>query len=105
MKAGVQEFLARGLLFRAALYRLKQEFPKARADLEEVFEIADRSGMKLYLTDYHLEFCRLCIAESKPDAARKHLEQAKVLVDETGYHRRDGEVEELGDCLNWDSGD
>jgi hypothetical protein len=52
--------------------------------------------MKLFLADYHLEAARLCGAEGNDKDALKHLERAKALIGETGYHRRDSEVEELG---------
>ncbi len=55
---------------------------------------ADRAGMRLYLVDFHLESCRLLIAENRPDPAREHLETAGGLIRETGYHRRDRDVEE-----------
>lgn len=42
-RAGALEFLARGLLARGT-----------DRDLEEVFRIATRSGMRLHLADYHL---------------------------------------------------
>jgi tetratricopeptide (TPR) repeat protein len=105
VKYGSQQHLPLSFLARAALYRLKHEFPKAHADLDEVFEIAERSEMKLYLTDYHLESCRLCIAEGKSGQADQHLESAKKLITETGYHRRDKEAEELERGLNQDSQD
>jgi tetratricopeptide (TPR) repeat protein len=47
-------------------------------DLDEVFRIATRSGMRLYLADYHL--------------ARGNLAEAEALINETGYHRRDREL-------------
>jgi tetratricopeptide (TPR) repeat protein len=47
-------------------------------DLEEVFRIATRSGMKLFLADYHL--------------AKGNLAEAERLINETGYHRRDPEL-------------
>ena len=50
-------------------------------DLDEVFRIASRSGMRLYLADYYL--------------AVGNLAEAERLINETGYHRRDGELEEL----------
>ena len=99
-KSGYHEFLAGGLLARAALFRQTQEFSRAWTDLEEVFEIAERGGMKLHLTDYHLEACRLCLAEGRPDAAQDHLVQAQALIRETGYHRRDPDAAELAAALN-----
>jgi len=50
-------------------------------DLDEVFRIATRSGMRLHLADYHL--------------ACGNLAEAERLINETGYHRRDGELEKL----------
>lgn len=56
--AGAQEFIIRGLLARAALFRHRQEFPNAWADLDEAREIAEYGEMRLFLVDYHLEACR-----------------------------------------------
>jgi hypothetical protein len=55
-------------------------------DLDEVFRIASRSGMRLFLADYHL--------------ARGNLAEAERLIDETGYHRRDRELAELRAKVN-----
>ena len=93
---GSQQHLPRGLLARAGLCREMGVYDKAWADLQEAQEIAGRGDMKLFLADYHLEAARLCGAEGKKKEARDHLERAKVLIGETGYHRRDSEVEELG---------
>jgi hypothetical protein len=62
--------LPRGLLARGTAH-----------DLEEVFRIATRSGMKLFLADYHL--------------ACGNLLEAEALINETGYHRRDRQLDEL----------
>ncbi len=45
------------------------------------------------------EAVRLNLAEGQKDDARVELEKAKGLVEETGYHRRDGEVQELEECF------
>ena len=50
-------------------------------DLDEVFRIATRSGMRLYLADYHL--------------AKGNLAEAEALINATGYHRRDRELAAL----------
>ena len=50
-------------------------------DLDEVFRIATRSGMRLHLADYHL--------------AKGNLAEAERLINETGYHRRDPELAAL----------
>ncbi|MBJ6610688.1 MAG: hypothetical protein JG718_10045 [Candidatus Thiothrix moscowensis] len=122
--AGAQEFVARGLLARAALHRHTRDFARARQDLQEVFDIADGSGMRLHLTDYHLEMARLLVAEeenppqspfckggSQENAGsavppfekgglggislQAHIEAAAKLIEETGYHRRDAELTDL----------
>jgi tetratricopeptide (TPR) repeat protein len=50
-------------------------------DFEEAFRIATRSGMRLYLADYHL--------------AKGNLAEAEALINATGYHRRDSELADL----------
>jgi hypothetical protein len=60
--------------------------------------------MKLFMVDYHLERAGLARGDNdKKGAAERHLEaalryhsgQAKALIEECGYHRRDGEALEL----------
>ncbi len=94
-KGSRQDYLPLGLLARAALYRVRSEFSKAWYDMEEVQEIAERNSMNLYLADYHLEACHLCLAEGNKVDARQHLSEARTRIDNMGYHRRDIELEEL----------
>jgi tetratricopeptide (TPR) repeat protein len=69
-RAGQLDDLPRGLLARGTPH-----------DLDEAFRIATRSGMRLYLADYHL--------------ARGNLAEAEALINPTGYHRRDRELAAL----------
>ena len=69
-RAGTLHMLPLGLLARGRPH-----------DLDEVFRIATRSGMRLHLADYHL--------------AKRNLEEAERLINETGYHRRDRELAAL----------
>jgi tetratricopeptide (TPR) repeat protein len=93
--ASDDNMLPLGLLVRASLLRDMQDYKAAQADLDEVLEIADPE-MRLHLTDYHLESARLCLAMGdKYQEAQDHYEKAKTLIAETGYHRRDKELEEL----------
>ena len=64
-------------------------------DLDEVFRIATRSGMRLHLADYHLASARLALTSGDRDRARAHLEKAEALIRETGYHRRDPDLAAL----------
>lgn len=109
--AGMQDQLPRGFLARAALHRHTHDFARAQADLQEVFDIADGSGMRLFLTDYHLEMARLLVAEEEAklpqndDQNRKkllqqHLMEAEKLINDTGYHRRDKELADLRAQVN-----
>ncbi len=99
-KAGAQEFISLGLLARAAWHRHCGAYAAAATDLAEVEEIASAGGMKLYLCDYHLEMARLQQAKGEVAAAKVHTEQAARMVEEMGYHRRDGEVAALRAALS-----
>jgi tetratricopeptide (TPR) repeat protein len=69
-RAGQLDELPRALLARGTAQ-----------DLDEVFRMATRSGMRLYLADYHL--------------AKGNIAEAEKLINETGYHRRDRELAAL----------
>ncbi len=109
-QAGTIHRLPWGLLARAALHRLTGNFERAQRDLSEVMQIATRSGMRLHECDAHLEYVRLYKTLQAQDLrgfqnlggleeAREHLSKAKALIDEPGYHRRDGEAEALEERL------
>ncbi|MCP4699684.1 MAG: hypothetical protein GY862_22965 [Gammaproteobacteria bacterium] len=91
-QAGTQNHLPRGLLARAALYRELKESKKARADLAEAEEIAQRGGMELYLVDTGLERVRLELAEGKLKNTGKILAEVAEKIARTGYRRREAEV-------------
>lgn len=97
--AGQQDDLTRGLLDRAAFYRQSQQYDKAQQDLNRAFDIADYSGMRLYLCDYHLESARLALAQRDHASATQHHTKAEALINATGYHRRLADCQELGRCL------
>jgi tetratricopeptide (TPR) repeat protein len=94
-RAGTLDMLPRGLLARAAHFRHTHDWAKAQHNLEEVRVLATRCGMRLHLTDYHLEQARLLIDEQRVPEALPHYEAAKKLIEETGYHRRDTEIADL----------
>ena len=95
----------------------QSSYQAAVQDLQEVRDSAERSGMRLFLTDYHLESARLLLTrliieadsyslkeisskqqELKTEAI-EHIGQASELIDETGYKRRTPELEYLQDCV------
>ena len=53
------------------------------------------NSLRLYLADCCLEGCRLGVAQGDGERAEGELAEAERLIEEMGYHRRDGEVEEL----------
>ena len=106
-EAGSQHHLPRGLLARAALRRLSGDLDAAAADLDEALEIAERGGMRLHLCDCHLESaCQQLALHSQQPAparlaqARECVAKDKDIVQDTGYHRRDREIELLEDVLD-----
>jgi tetratricopeptide (TPR) repeat protein len=94
-QAGLMDYIPRGLLARAELHRVEEDYERAERDLAEVLRIATRGGMGLHLADYHLESARLRLAQGNLEKAREHWEKAKEMIERMGYHRRDGEVEEI----------
>ncbi|HEX8167390.1 MAG TPA: TIR domain-containing protein [Beijerinckiaceae bacterium] len=120
--AGTAHHIPRGLLARAAFRRSVGDWDGAARDLDEVAEIAEPGPMRLFLCDVALERARLAFARiaafaplagtidgelARPaaleagEAARLHeearadLAEAKRLIAECGYHRRDEELAEL----------
>lgn len=83
-ESGSLDYLPFGLLAR-----------RTARDLDEVFRIATRSGMRLHLTDYHLTSTRLALTNRDLTKAHNHFVQAETLINETGYHRRDRQLEQL----------
>jgi len=69
-------------------------------DLDEVFRIATRSGMRLYLTDYHLVSALIAERAGDIEKAYKHIKAAEALVNETGYGRRTSDLRRLSANLN-----
>jgi hypothetical protein len=119
-RAGVNEYIVRGLLTRAWLRSLtgaRTGPESAQSDLDEAWEIAERGPMRLFLALIHLHRARLfglrisdCglrneeaeggvrneSAEPYPwESPQADLEAAEKLIEECGYHRRD---EELADA-------
>ncbi|NQZ11356.1 MAG: TIR and AAA domain-containing protein [Algicola sp.] len=119
--AGRADFLPLGLLARATLHTHQNNHEAAWQDLDEVFESATYSQMLLHLTDYHLQACRDIHQQLKagddefvikvngqeltPNSDEMktrfadHLDQAEKLIEQTGYHRRDGELAAMQEIM------
>ena len=124
--SGENAQLPRGLLARAAFRRCVGDSDGSARDLDEVEEIAEPGPMRLFLCDAALERARVACARIEafaplnglvensppkpalPDAdaaarlkqeAEVHLDKARKLIAECGYHRRDEELAELDAVL------
>ena len=87
-RAGQSQLLPLGLLTRAWLHHRSGEADGARADLDEVWEIAERGPMPLFQADVQLYRARLF-------RDREALAEARRLIESHGYGRR---LEELADA-------
>lgn len=87
-------YLPLGLLARAWLHGVLGAGGAAQADLDEAWEIAERGPMLLHMADIHLYRARLFQAvQPYPWVSPQHdLAEAERLINECGYHRRDGEL-------------
>ena len=85
--------ITRFYLYRADFYLIQSKLSSALADLNSAYEIIERCGMKLYAVDYLLIHGRYCLATNDFDSALIHYEEAKILIQETGYHLRDAELD------------
>jgi tetratricopeptide (TPR) repeat protein len=99
-QASHQLHLPRGLLARAALFRLSREFDRAHDDVEEALRIASRSAMARYVADCRLELARLHRAIGDTSRARTSFREAREMIGRMGYHRRDTEVAALDAALS-----
>lgn len=96
-EAGQQDYIPRGLLFRAWSRFLDGDATGARADLDEAWDIAERGPMRLHMADIHLYRARLFFSEKHYPwkSPQDDLATAEKLINNCGYHRRD---EELADA-------
>jgi len=104
-RAGTQDHLPRGLLARAALRRVSGDLAGAAHDLGEAQDLAERSAMRLFQADGLIEQAAQTIADCGvrsadwKSKARECVGKAKALVQETGYHCRDPEIQLLEQIL------
>lgn len=89
-RSGSQHHVPHGLLTRALLRFLtgpRTGPQSAQEDLDEAQEIAERGPMRLHLADIHLHRARLFRDKSE-------LAKARALIEQCGYGRRKGELED-----------
>ncbi|MFO0652580.1 MAG: hypothetical protein U0326_40570, partial [Polyangiales bacterium] len=98
-RAGVQEYIARGLIARAEFHSFAGEFADASRDLSEARSLSARCGLRLHEADAHIQWTRLHLAQVNLAEARASFELARGLVRATGYGRRDAEIARLEAAL------
>ena len=97
-KAGTMHFLPLGLLTRAWQRHLMGDASGATVDLDEAWEIAERGPMPLHQADILLTRARLFFRDDLA-TARTHLAEARRLIENHGYHRRDEELADAEEAL------
>jgi tetratricopeptide (TPR) repeat protein len=113
-RAGLQEFIVRGLLTRAWLRSLTSphiDSESAQSDLDEAWEIAERGPMPLFQADIHLHRARLFGVRNADCGVRNDKEkypwespqadlaEARRLIYKHGYLRRKEELEDAEKAL------
>ncbi|MDM8567181.1 hypothetical protein QUF74_16210 [Candidatus Halobeggiatoa sp. HSG11] len=88
-KAGRVDYMPEVLLARAKFHRQQQNFKQAQQDLDEVQDIIERCGMKLYLVDAMLLQANINLDLGKTFDTKP----IKNLINLTGYHLRDPELD------------
>ena len=108
-KSGNMDDLPRSLLTRAWQRQLTGDPSGAASDLNEAAEIAERGPMPLYQTDILLTRARLFgprhdAGEYPWGSPRDDLAEARRLIEQHGYHRRDQELADAEAALRrWHS--
>jgi tetratricopeptide (TPR) repeat protein len=103
--AAAKHHQPRGLLTRALYRAVAGDFPGARDDLDEAFDVAERGPMKLFLADIHLHRARLFgLYAKRPEnypweSSALDLAEARRLIEECGYWRRKEELEDAEAAL------
>jgi len=95
LPGGARHWLTAALIARASLLLRRGRLDEAGSDLSQALEHATRSELRLQEADAHIGFARLHLATNDSDRARQSLSRARTIVDETGYHRRDDELQKL----------
>jgi tetratricopeptide (TPR) repeat protein len=86
-QAAQQQYLPPCFLCRAQLRFIQDDLRGCGADLDKAWEIAERGSMRLYMAD-------VLLSRAKMFSDKEALVEARKLIDECGYHRRDTELDE-----------
>jgi tetratricopeptide (TPR) repeat protein len=86
-KEGRQDYRPYALTARAWVRAWRRDTDGARADLDEAWKVASRGGMRLFMAD-------CCLYRARIFRQCRDLEAARKLIDQCGYGRRRGELED-----------
>ncbi len=99
-KAGSRDEIPHGYLARAGFRRERGDLAGAWEDLAETRNIAEPSGMRLYLCDALIEEAWLHHLSGEKERARAAFEMAEAEVEAMGYHWQDPELDQLHEALD-----
>ncbi|MBF0612875.1 MAG: hypothetical protein HQL55_17275, partial [Magnetococcales bacterium] len=91
-RAGKNNHLPNFLLSHAGVLHRLGELAQAKTQLAQAMEMAERGEMVLYLAEGHLLTGEMALDEGRREEARAAHQQAKTLMEEMGYLRRQGEL-------------
>ncbi len=96
------QHLPAALIGRAAFRKDNRDFEGARTDLDEAARVASQGPMPLYQADIALARIHLALAQDAKlsnqelrDTINKLWLEARDIIQASGYHRRDHELEQL----------
>ncbi|MCV6637471.1 hypothetical protein [Candidatus Albibeggiatoa sp. nov. NOAA] len=87
-EAGKIEFTPMFLIDRANFYLQQNRPAQAKQDLDEAALIIQRGDMKLYKVDWHLSVSKYQLTMNNKAEALKHKNEARKLIEMTGYKLR-----------------
>ena len=102
--AGQQQYFPLALLSSAVLRIFTDAHigaERAQIDLDDAWEIAERSPMPLHMADIHLHRARLFFREPNYpwESPQKDLAEARRLIKKCGYWRRKEELEDAEEAI------
>jgi hypothetical protein len=94
-ESGRQGEIPLGYLAFARMLREQKRYAEAEQEVAKAWAIAAPCEMNLHRADCHVERAWLRLADAQRAQARAEFDEAQRLVMQTGYHRRDRDLEDL----------
>ena len=89
---------------KADASKIAEDLRQIKSDLDRAYKTAKWRKLALFEVDCHLQYTRFYLDSNKSkgnvNKAFKHYDDAKNLIRQTGYHRRDDQLKDLGGKLS-----